>query len=348
MKKNGFTLAELLGVVIIIGVLALLLLPTIDKATQENKQGLYETQIKNIETAASMWAIDNRDELPEKEGDSIIIYLWQLKIGGYIDDDIRNPKNGKLFPNDMEIKITKEYNNYDYEVVEGSGTEGNTDMPDINKPVITLNGDSIISVGLGKTYKELGAKAITLGGTDVSDDIVISGTVDTSTEGTYYVKYNVTYNGSVAEEVVRTVNVIDKSPAINLVPNETDGYDKAVTVDVVVTPAGTNTISSLTYKVNGGESQTVSNNQIVLNTNGTYTLEVTAVDNEGNSKTVTSGIYKIDVTSPTITFAEGDAGIKLKDTEVASYDLKTGVTVTDNNSISIDDVVISGDLSAVT
>ena len=48
VKKNGFTLAELLGVVIIIGVLALLLLPTIDKATQENKQGLYETQIKNI------------------------------------------------------------------------------------------------------------------------------------------------------------------------------------------------------------------------------------------------------------------------------------------------------------
>lgn len=130
MKKKGFTLAELLGVIIIMGVLALLVIPTIDKAVKENKQNLYETQIKSIETASNMWAVDNRGQLPEQEGDSIVIYLWQIKVGGYIDDDIKDPRDGELFPNDMEIKITRKYNNYVYEVIEGSGTEGNTEIPE--------------------------------------------------------------------------------------------------------------------------------------------------------------------------------------------------------------------------
>lgn len=348
VKKHGFTLVELLGVIIILGVLALLIIPTIDKSLKAGKQKLYENQIENIELATNSWALDNLFALPENNDEYIIVELGQIKASGYIDTEIINPLTGELFPNDTQIKITKKGKKYVYEVVEGSGTEGNTDMPSMQVPIITLNGNKITNISLGGTYTELGATAKTSDGTDVSSNIEITGTVDTTTEGTYYIKYNITNNGHTAKEVVRTVNVIDKNPAINLLPNKTEGYSKAITVEVVATPAGKNTIRSLSYKVNGGEAKSVVGNKITLDQDGTYTLEVTAKDNEGNTTTITSETYKIDVTSPTITFAEGDAGIKLKGTEVASYDLKTGVTVTDNNTISINDVVISGDLSAVT
>ena len=345
MNKKGFTLAELLGVLIIIGVLALLILPTIDNSIEESKDKMYKTQIHNIEEAATNWGARNMMLLPEYENEYIIVYLWQLKVGGFIDDDVRDPRNDKLFPNDMEIKITRKNNKYVYEVVDGSGTEGNTDIPDLDKPIITLIGDSIIMIHINSGYEELGAIAVSGDGKDLTDFIVISSDVDTAKEGTYYVKYNVTYDGMDAEEVVRIVHVMDKNPAIDLLPNGTHGYSKAVTVNVIATPIEGNTITSLTYKINNGNSENIVDNKIVLEENGVYTIEVTAVDNEGHITIVTSNPYYIDVSEPTIVFEEGDSGIELKVSEVEAFDLKSGVTVTDNNdTISIDDVTVSGTL----
>lgn len=345
MTKKAFTLAELLGVIIIIGVLALLITPIVDKSLKNSETKVYEAQIKKIENAANDWAMEHMNMLPKNDQDYIIVYLWQLKVGGYIDSDIRDPRTGKLFPNDMEIKITREYSNYVFEVIEGSGTEGNTEIPDRDKPIITLHGDSVINININSEYTELGAIAVSGDGTDLTDDIVIAGTVDTSKEGTYYITYNVMYNGEAAEEVVRTVNVMDKNPVITLSPNGTTGYSKALTVDVIATPTGTHTIRSFTYKINGGDTQNVVENKINLNFDGTYVIEVTAIDDAGHTTTITSNPYYIDTTAPTITFDEEHSAIVLKVDEVAGFDLTSGVTVTDNNdTIDINDAVISGTL----
>ena len=131
MKKSGFTLAELLGVIIIIGVLALLILPTIDNSIEENKNKLYQTQLKNIEEAANNWAAHHMMELPENENESIVIHLSDLKNGGYIDQNISDPRNGELFSDDMMITIIRKNNKYVYEV--GGGGEN---------PVIVLEPSS--------------------------------------------------------------------------------------------------------------------------------------------------------------------------------------------------------------
>ena len=39
-RKNGFTLAELLGVITILGLLALLIIPAIDKTVKESNETL--------------------------------------------------------------------------------------------------------------------------------------------------------------------------------------------------------------------------------------------------------------------------------------------------------------------
>ncbi len=77
-------------------------------------------------------------------------------------------------------------------------------------PVITLNGDPTVDLSIGDTFTDPGATATDNVDGDVSGNIVVGGdTVDTNTEGTYVITYNVSdAAGNTAMEVTRTVNVI--------------------------------------------------------------------------------------------------------------------------------------------
>ena len=54
--------------------------------------------------------------------------------------------------------------------------------------VFKINGETEITLSIGDTYEELGATAIAFG-KDVSDMVEMDGTVDTSIEGRYVIKY---------------------------------------------------------------------------------------------------------------------------------------------------------------
>ena len=118
MKNNGFTLVELLGVIIILGVIALISITSISNTMKESKESLYNQQIDNIIVGAKTWASSHVFELPENDGESITLTLEQLKKDGFVEDDITNPKTNELFEDTMQIKITKIDNNYKYEIVE--------------------------------------------------------------------------------------------------------------------------------------------------------------------------------------------------------------------------------------
>ncbi len=118
MKNKGFTLAELLGVIIILGVIALITIVTVTNTMKENKEDLYEIQINNIIVGAKTWASSHVFELPDQDGESITLTLAELKQSGFVENDITNPKTNELFSNDLKVKITKVDNNYKYEVIE--------------------------------------------------------------------------------------------------------------------------------------------------------------------------------------------------------------------------------------
>jgi hypothetical protein len=96
-------------------------------------------------------------------------------------------------------------------------TDGDADNPDSydpagddenSKPVITLLGDNPMGVLVGGTFTDPGATAFDEEDGDITNHIIASSTVATSTEGTYTVTYNVTDSkGKAADEVSRTVNV---------------------------------------------------------------------------------------------------------------------------------------------
>ena len=118
LTKAGFTLAELLGIIIILAVIALISITSITNIMKENKEDLYNIQIDNIIVGAKTWASSHVFELPENDGESITLTLEQLKQAGFVEDDIINPKTNELFSNDLQVKITKVDNNYKYEVIE--------------------------------------------------------------------------------------------------------------------------------------------------------------------------------------------------------------------------------------
>ena len=76
--------------------------------------------------------------------------------------------------------------------------------------VLELNGDAYETVQVGTTYADQGCKA-TLGGEDVSEQVVTSGTVDVNTLGYYKLNYQVVNSDGFPANASRMVAVVDKT-----------------------------------------------------------------------------------------------------------------------------------------
>ena len=121
MKKNGFTLAELLGVMVILSLISIITVPAVTDALQKYRANLCESQIKEIIGAARSWASDNILILPTEEGYTYTVDLETLSSYGYIDKDIKNPVTKEKFDlEDTKVTITRVGKKYKYEIDDNS------------------------------------------------------------------------------------------------------------------------------------------------------------------------------------------------------------------------------------
>lgn len=124
MKKNGFTLVELLAVLAIIAIVGLIIVPTVDRAIKKSRQELYNVQVNNIKSAAKEYMMDNLSKLPDDTNPIVVLTLKDLfdgvstnDSGGYLERPIENPINRKNFDeNQTIITVKKENKSYIYEV----------------------------------------------------------------------------------------------------------------------------------------------------------------------------------------------------------------------------------------
>lgn len=116
MKRNAFTLIELLSAMVIIGILSLVAIPSVTKAIKTNRNTLYNVQIEDVINAAKNWATDNIVLLPDNDDDlDATVTYGTLKAGGYIDDVIKNPKDySKCLTDTSIITISKVDNTEEY------------------------------------------------------------------------------------------------------------------------------------------------------------------------------------------------------------------------------------------
>ena len=111
MNNKGFTLVELLAVIIIISLLALLANTSVTKVVRDSKSELYASQIQMIKLAAESWGSENIDKLPDS-GQCKYLTLGDLKNYGLLDSSVKNPKTDKEFSNNLNIKITATENKF--------------------------------------------------------------------------------------------------------------------------------------------------------------------------------------------------------------------------------------------
>ena len=102
MKNKGFTLAELIGVIVVLALISLVTIPAVSNTLKANRIKLCKTQISNIIAAAKSYGADNLFSLDTISG----VSLETLIKYGYIDDKIQNPVTKEIYryvKNDSEL-----------------------------------------------------------------------------------------------------------------------------------------------------------------------------------------------------------------------------------------------------
>lgn len=212
-NKKGFTLVELLGAITILGILALIAMPTIDAIITKNREKVYNTQIETIKNGLKTWGDGNALALPENSGEYLMINLGILKKAGFVDEDIKDPTTDACFSNDAVLTITKVGSGYSYHVDEESlkgGTNDDCEAP-LDEYFILLKGDKSIELDFYESYVEPGYSVVDSTGKmlNVSATITIKdkdGNVVSSIDNTSDVlnTYTITYeyNGIIVERKV--------------------------------------------------------------------------------------------------------------------------------------------------
>lgn len=112
MDKKGYTLVELIGIIVVIGIIALIAIPNIINTLKKTDTIVYEDFLKNVELAAEYYIDKNRTDFDLKEpGDNIFVKIVDLVNAGLLDKTMVNPKTKEPINMNHTVLVTVE-NNY--------------------------------------------------------------------------------------------------------------------------------------------------------------------------------------------------------------------------------------------
>lgn len=184
MKSKGFTIIELLAIIIIIGLIVLLITPAVNKLIENSENKSYNFQIKTIEDSAINFSIEYGNSINDLE--SFTIDLKLLKDLAFIDFDIRNPKTNKYFSDDTLITLTKNKGSYKASVIDYDSTTIDENVKYKDYIILIKSGDVSTS----------NVVVLNFDGIKLSDYSVTNEVGSTILEGYTTNIYNVTVDGN--------------------------------------------------------------------------------------------------------------------------------------------------------
>ena len=159
--KKAFTLVELLGVIIILGVLALITFPIIDKSIKNSKEKALERAIDNIEEAAYNYSITNDigyESFYKK------LSLEELKKAGFLEKETINPVTNENMTGCVLYKWDESKKQYEFKYDEECDIQTIADVLLANYPFLATNGNGCVTPTannysyMGGCYLKIGDK----------------------------------------------------------------------------------------------------------------------------------------------------------------------------------------------
>ena len=292
---SGFTLIEMIGVIIVLSVIALVVYPTVGRIIANNKTKAYEHQVSVIEDAASNWLTTNEDKLKDN---SYALPISDILSSGLIEEDeLINPINNEPIDGCVFITWRKGTKQYEYNYVENCS--------DFVIP-------TLVSLTASSNENEYGWRNkdfyISLNGSDIENyyycigdkkcepNIIVNDANETiafNVEGIKYVcAYGINISGE-TESVCERYRLDKTNPVVGtIVFKGTQGLDNWYVSNVNVE------ITDSTDALSGIDTNTLSPSETLItkDTKGTtYTL--TAKDKAGNESSVSYSI-KLDKSTP--------------------------------------------------
>lgn len=264
--KKGFTLAELVGVVVLLAAILLIIMPPITKILKNGKEKVLESQIDSIKQSLATFATDYNI----KDGETIYLTLSQLKKEGLVDANIKNPVTKEYFPNDMQLVIKNENGIITYDVLRDTGSciDNYLDIPKIDIP-----GNVIEYVEINSTYNVLKGSAKDKNG-NVLNNVESDSNVDTTKLGSYYITYSVNNDGNCNSNIKNIIVTDTTAPVINF---NGDLRIKASDISTY------NLLSGVTATDNSGETPTLKVESSLSSVPGKTSITYVATDSYGNT-----------------------------------------------------------------
>jgi hypothetical protein len=185
-----------------------------------------------------------------------------------------------------------------------------TDVPGANPgnikngvPVIIISGDNPATVVVDTIYDDAGVAAYDLEDGELTNSVVTTSNVDTSTLGTYTVTYSVTDSDDNTVTKTRTVNVVADDNVVDLPPVITIKGDNPATVTEGETyeDQGATATDDVDGNLNNAIETDSDVNTAVI---GNYTVTYSVTDSAGNTATATRTVTVeafVDLIPPVIT-----------------------------------------------
>ena len=198
--RKGFTLIEIIAIIILLSVIALITYPVINNLITESKEKLYEKQINELERLSNTWVTKNTNKLKTEEGYTYDLSFEELNEQGFTSDkQIKNPKTGKNLTGCMKVTYNSSKNGYDVAYDEGCTPSGSSSEITLKNKILGASNSNIVTTGDGLYSKT------------------------TSTGTTYY------YKGAVENNYVKFADKVFRIVRIN-----EDGTIRLITQDSVI------------------------------------------------------------------------------------------------------------------
>ena len=108
MKKNAFTLVELIAVIVLLCIIVLISFPALTNVIKGGEEKNKEEALNTIYMAAENYLMANyEDYIINNTGDTAYIYITDLINNNYLNSDTINPNNDSSFSSKDVVKITR-------------------------------------------------------------------------------------------------------------------------------------------------------------------------------------------------------------------------------------------------